>query len=63
MFPGTGRGGLTVPRTRGALFFGCPDSCIPDLLSLSFSKRQNGAQARMQLQWQSGASNDTSYCT
>jgi hypothetical protein len=49
MFPGTGRGGLTVPRTRGALFFVCLDSCVPGL-SLSFSKRQNGTQARMQLQ-------------
>lgn len=47
MFPGTGRGGLTVPRTRGALFFGCPDSCVPNLLSLSFSKRQNGTQDAM----------------
>lgn len=36
MFPGTGRGGLTVPRIRGALFFGCPS--IPLDLVFDVSK-------------------------
>jgi hypothetical protein len=37
MFVGTGRGGLTVPHVRGALFFDCPETCVPRGL-LSFNK-------------------------